>query len=113
MAASFRNNLAFLSFHSSYATSAKRVSTLFVFFSLCHLYLHRSHQSAIEAPHLSGVGPQHRQSGPPYMSGEGADGDDVVDGLRILVAEVAFVVRMKPVAFLLSCGPVPLPDGEP
>ena len=37
----------------------------------------------------------------------------MVDGLWVLVAEVAFVVRMKPVAFPPVCGLVPLPDGEP
>jgi hypothetical protein len=42
-------NLAFLSFHSSHATSTKRVSASFPF-SLCHLCLHRSHQSRWSPP---------------------------------------------------------------
>jgi len=47
------------------------------------------------------------------VSREGAGGDDVVDGLRVLVAEVAFIKRIKPVAVPPVYGPVPLPDGEP
>ena len=37
----------------------------------------------------------------------------MVDRLRVLVAEVAFIVRIKTVAAPPICGPVPLSDGKP
>jgi len=47
------------------------------------------------------------------VSREGVGGDDVVDGLLVLVAQVAFVARIKPVVVPTVCGPVPLPNDEP
>jgi hypothetical protein len=49
LAASFLNNLAFLYFQSSHATSVKRVSVPFLL-SPCHLCLQCSHQSMTEHP---------------------------------------------------------------